>query len=320
MRLVCALPAVLFLGVRRVLFHFVSFPSLVDDVGMNSVRVSYRHTGFGESELRRIGKAWHAFRPVAAAQDDAVPILVYCRWSVAQIGDCAVLHPGTAAVDVGRVAPLAVKRDVEFFAFVNDFVAHLLFRRLRHGRNFNTRSRKWNLATDFESVQAVGAALGFGCGHRARGSKEARTGTPARGSNHVLFAICGKRNRDGINCGLGLEGPKFFPGVSSVGRKFAGALTLKNQVAGRREDSAVDGDLLFDGPARCLRNRVPRDQPAEEPLAAFSSFYRSLCVRASVRRWNIDQPRERAIAHGPPVVDRPLSAATLRRRDQNWFG
>src|SRR5437879_7257882 len=157
---------------------------------MNSVRVSYRHTGFGESELRRIGKPWHAFRPVAATQDDAVPILMHLRRGVAQIGYSAVFDPGTAAVNERRVAPLAVKRDVEFFAFANGFFAHFLFGRLRHGRNFNARSRKWNLAAEFESVQAVGAAFGFGCRHSARGSEEARSGTPAHGSNHILFAIC----------------------------------------------------------------------------------------------------------------------------------
>src|SRR6266851_4287512 len=116
MRLVCALPAVLFLGVRRVLFGFVSFPGLVDYVGMNSVRVSYRHTGFGESELGRIRKPWHAFRPVTAAQDNAIPIFVNFRRSEAKIGDCAVSAPGPAAVDVGRVAPLEKKRDVQLFA------------------------------------------------------------------------------------------------------------------------------------------------------------------------------------------------------------
>src|SRR5260370_22259674 len=313
-------PPVSFLGVRCTLFGFVSFPGLVDHVGMDSVRVSYRHTGFGESELRRIGKSWHAFRPVAATQDDAVTIFVYLGRGVAQIGDCAVFDPSTAAIDEGRVAPLAVKRDVDSFTFANDFVAHFLFGRLRHRRNFNVRRRKRNLAAEFESIQAVGAALGFWGGHRARGSKEARTRTPAHRSNHVLFAIRGKRNRDGINRRLGLEGPKFFPGVSIVGRKFPGTLSLKNQVAGRREDSAVDGDLLFDGPARCLRNRVPRDQPSEESFAPFSSFHGSLCFGLAVRRWNIDKPRERPIAHGPPIFDRPLSAATLRRGDQDGVG
>src|SRR5258708_33514481 len=136
---------------------------------MNSVRVSYRHTGFGESELRRIGKAGHAFRPVAATQDDAVPILMHLRRGVAQIGDCAVFDPSTAAIDEGRVAPLAVKRDVEFFAFVNDVLAHFLLGRLGHRRNFNTRSRKWNLATEFESVQAVWGPRGFGGWPRVRG-------------------------------------------------------------------------------------------------------------------------------------------------------
>src|SRR5260370_4679244 len=161
---------------------------------MNSVRVSYRHAGFGESELRRIGKAGHALRPVAATQYDAVPIFVYLGRGVAQIGDCAVFDPGTAAIDEGRVAPLAVKRDVEFFAFANDFLAHFLFGRLRHGRNFNARSRKWKLATDFESVQAVWAARGFGRSPPARRSTYARNGTPAPGSKHVLFALPPTRN------------------------------------------------------------------------------------------------------------------------------
>src|SRR5258707_5299246 len=160
---------------------------------MNSIRVSYRHTGFGESELRRIGKPWHAIRPVAATQDNAIPIFVYLGRGVAQIGDCAVFDPGTAAVDERRVAPLAVKRDVELFAFANDFLAHFLFGRFWHGRNFNTRSRKWNLATEFESVQAVWGALGFGRRHCASGSQEARTRNPAGGRNHVMLRMRGQR-------------------------------------------------------------------------------------------------------------------------------
>src|SRR5882724_10952687 len=123
---------------------------------------------------------------MAAAQDDAIPILVHFGRGVTQVGDRAVLNPSAAAIDAGRVAAFAVKGDVKFFALANGFFADFLIGRLRHGRNFNVRSRKWKLAAEFESVQTFGAALGFGCGHGAGGSEEARTGTPAHGSNHVL--------------------------------------------------------------------------------------------------------------------------------------
>src|SRR5258708_35421906 len=171
------------------------------------------------------------------------------RRGVTQSGDRAVLHPSAAAVNVGRVAALAVKRDVKFFALANDFLAHFLLGRLRHGRDFNVRSRKWNLSAELKSIQTFWAALGFRRGHGARGSKEARSGTPTHGSNHVLFAVCRKSNGDGIDRGLGLDGPKFFPGVSSVSREFAGALSLKNQIGGRGAHTSIDGDLFLDGPA-----------------------------------------------------------------------
>ncbi len=109
---------------------------------------------------------------MATAQDDAIPILVHFGRGVTQVGDRAVLNPSAAAVDGGRVAAFAVKGDVKFFALANGFFADFLIGRLRHGRNFNVRSRKWKLAAEFESVQAFGAALGFGCGHGAGGSEQ----------------------------------------------------------------------------------------------------------------------------------------------------
>src|SRR6266436_5900304 len=203
--------------------------------------------GFGESKLRRIRKTGHAFRPVAAAQDDAIPILMYFRRGIAQIGDRAILHPSAAAVDEGRVATFAVKRYVKFFALADSFGTGFELRRFRHGWNFNVRSRKGNFAAKFEGIQAIWAALGFGCGHGARGSKEARSGTPAHRSNHILFAVHRKRDGYGIDRGLRLHGPEFFSGVRGIGRKFAGALSLKNQVAGR---GAPDRFLLL--PLRLL--------------------------------------------------------------------
>src|SRR5258706_5049004 len=110
---------------------------------------------------------------MATAQDDAIPILVHFGRGVTQVGDRAVLNPSAAAVDGGRVAAFAVKGDVKFFALANGFFADFLIGWLRHGRNFDVRSWKWNLAAEFESVQAFGAALGFGCGHGAGGSEQA---------------------------------------------------------------------------------------------------------------------------------------------------
>src|SRR5207245_10444563 len=135
-----------------------------------------------------------------------------------------------------------------------------------------------------QSSKGSVAAVGCGSGKRPRGSEKPRTGTPANVGNHELFTVRRKSDGDGIKCGLGLHGPKFLAGVSGVGGKFAGALSLKNQVTSCGYDASVDGDLLLDGPARRLRNGVPCDQPAEESFSAFSRFYGSLCVRAAVRR------------------------------------
>src|SRR5260370_15914983 len=247
--------------------------------------------GFGERKLRRIGKSRHPFRPVTAAQDNAIPILMHLRRGVAKIGDRAVFHPSAATVNVGRVAALTVIRDVKFFTLTNNILVHFLLGRPRHGRDFDVRSRKWNLSSEFESIQAFGAALGFGCGHGARGSEEARSGTPTHGSDDVLLAVYRKSDGDGIDCGLGLDGPKFFAGVSSVGCKFAGALSLKNEIAGRGEYPSVDGNLLLDGPARGFRNGVPRDQPAEETLAAFSRFDGGFCIGPAIRCRNRSEER-----------------------------
>src|SRR2546421_1097991 len=119
----------LVLGVRCLLFVLVSFPGLVDNVGVSRICLSDGHVGLGEGKLRRIRKTGHAFRPVAAAQDDAIPILMHFRRGVTQIGDRAVLYPSAAAVDEGRVASFAVKRHVKFFALVNDFLAYFSLRR-----------------------------------------------------------------------------------------------------------------------------------------------------------------------------------------------
>src|SRR5260370_14274095 len=135
---------------------------------------------------------------------------MHLRRGVTQIGDRAVLHPSAAAVNVGRVAALAVKRDVKFFALANDFLAHFLLGRLRHGRDFNVRSRKWNLSAELESIQTFGAALGFRRGHGTRGSEEARSGTPTKGSNHVLFAVFSKSDGDAIDRVLCPDRPTLF--------------------------------------------------------------------------------------------------------------
>src|SRR5207248_6156875 len=168
---------------------------------------------------------------------------------------------------------------------------------------------KGNIAAKLESVEALRAALRFRRGHGACGREQSRAGAPANRSNDVLFAVHRKSHRNGIDCGLGLDGPQFFPRVRGVSGKLTSSLPLKNEIARGRENAAVDSNFLFDRPPCSFRDGIPRDEAAEQSLAAFTGFHRSFSIRAPIRRWNINKPGKRVIAHGPPIVDGPLVAA-----------
>src|SRR3977135_2497650 len=84
----------------------VSLPSLVNDVGMNCIRIFHRHLQIGEGEFWRIGEDGHSLVPVRAGQADTVPIAMDVRWHIAQVGNRAVEHPGAAAVGIGRVTTI----------------------------------------------------------------------------------------------------------------------------------------------------------------------------------------------------------------------
>src|SRR6266700_1714173 len=154
-------------GVGGGLFAFVGFPGLRDNVSVNGVGLLNGEARVGKSKFRRVGKARHALRPMGAAHHDLIPILVDFERGVTKIGHSAVFHPGSAAIDAGRLAAFAVKRDVKFFALLNCFQGGLLLGRFRNRWNFNLRSREWNAAAKLEGVEALRAALRFGRSHGA---------------------------------------------------------------------------------------------------------------------------------------------------------
>src|SRR6202041_2721849 len=109
-----------------------------------------------------------------------------------------------------------------------------------------------------------------------------------------------------------LNRPNFFPAVGGIGRKLTGPLTLKNQVSRRGEDATVGCNLLLDGPARGLAHRIPCNELslcASHPFSGFHCCFRS---RFAVCRRDINQSTERAQAHWPPVMNRPLPPPALR--------
>src|SRR5262249_10997613 len=77
---------------------------------------------------------------------------------------------------------------------------------------------------------------------------------------------------------------------------------------------------FIEGPARGFRDGIPGDETAKKARAAFAGFNRSFGVGAAVRRWNINKPGERVVAHKPPVVNGPLTATTLGSRNKNQLG
>src|SRR5258708_9275827 len=103
-RTTLVLPAV---HLRHTLLLVVSLPSLVNDVGMNCIRIFHRHLQIGEGEFWRIGEAGHSLVPVGAGQDDAVPIAMDVRRHIPQVGNPALDHPGAAPVAIGRVTTIA---------------------------------------------------------------------------------------------------------------------------------------------------------------------------------------------------------------------
>src|ERR1700730_1125488 len=83
-----------FPSVRRLLLlGFVSLPGSVNNISMNRIRVRNGHLVVRKGELRRIGKARHAFVPVAAAQDNLIPIFVRIGRHVAKVGNRSLEHP-----------------------------------------------------------------------------------------------------------------------------------------------------------------------------------------------------------------------------------
>src|SRR6266851_8981520 len=115
-------------GVGRLfLLAFVRLPGPINDVGMNRIGILHRHLGVREGELRWIGETRHAFIPMAAAQNDLIPILVNFGWHIAEIGNRAIEHPRAAAVESRRVAAIADERSIKLFAIANDLLAHFLF-------------------------------------------------------------------------------------------------------------------------------------------------------------------------------------------------
>src|SRR5207245_1481351 len=126
-----------------------------------------------------------------------------------------------------------------------------------------------------------------------------------------------KSHRDGIDSGLGLDRPEFLAGVGGISGKLTSSLPLKNEIAGGRKNATIDGNLFFDGPARCFCNGIPGDEAAEEARATFTGFDRRFGIGAAVRRWNVDETGQRVVTHGPPVVDGPLAAAALRSGYEN---
>lgn len=99
------------------------------DVGVNCIRIFHRHLQIGESEFWGIGEAGHSLVPVRAGQDDAVPITIDFRRRIAQIGNRAVEHPGTAAIGIRRVTTITNEFAVKQRALVNGFRAGSLLRR-----------------------------------------------------------------------------------------------------------------------------------------------------------------------------------------------
>src|SRR6266568_7319908 len=108
-------------GVGRLfLLAFVRLPGPVNDVSMNRIGVLHGHLGMWEGELRWIGETRHAFIPMAAAQNDLIPILVHLGRHIAEIGNRAIEHPRAAPVESGRVAAIADERSIKLFALAND--------------------------------------------------------------------------------------------------------------------------------------------------------------------------------------------------------
>ena len=141
------------------LLFVVSLPSLVNDVGMNRIRILFCHLQIRESKFWRIGKAGHSLVPVRAGQDDAVPVAMDIRRRVAQIGNRAVEHPGAAAISVRRVTTITNEFSVKQRTLVNCFRAGGLLRRFWDRRHDVRRHRERHSGAKFESQQAHGPAF-----------------------------------------------------------------------------------------------------------------------------------------------------------------
>jgi len=129
------------------------------------------------------------------------------------------------------------------------------------------------LPPSLKAYKRLGPRLDSGVAIVRARSKEARTGTPADGSNHVLFAIRGKRNRDGINLRTWSGGTKVF----------SRSQQRRPQMAGRGQPDVerLRVDRWRSALARPARWSVEAaDQPSESAYAGtvFSGFaYGGLC-------------------------------------------
>src|SRR6202140_1099258 len=188
---------------------------------------------------------------------------------------------------------IADKLPVEASAFANRLRTGCLLRWFRHRRHHIRRSWKWIGCAQLECEQARRPALGLRCGHRPRRSKQARARAPSHRYQDILLAIRRISNRNRFNCRPGLKRPCFLPSVRGERSELAGTLALEHKISRGRQYSTVCRDLLFDGPAFGLSNRIPGDEPSfglRHPLAGFD---RSMSIGLAVGRRNVDQTLSR---------------------------
>ena len=209
---------------------------------MHGVGVFCGHVPGRKCELGRIGESGHAFVPVCAAEHDGVPLFVHVGGRVAEIGDCSVKDPCAAAVEAGRVASVAVKSLIKLLAAGDGGGVPYLFRRHRHRRDDVSRRRERQRSADLERQQTRRPALGLRRGHGPCRSEQARSASPAHGNQYILLAIDAIADGNGINRRPGLDRPDFLAAVGGISGELAGALSLKNKIAGGRKHAAVGGD------------------------------------------------------------------------------
>src|ERR1700730_2330456 len=234
----------------------VAPPRAINDIGVNVIRLRSAES-WHSRYLRGSSERHHALLPMRTAEHDGIPLPVRLGWHVAKIRHTSVQYPAPGAVEFRRVAIRAAVGIGEYLAAFDLLGRVCLLGRARHLGNLDLRQWEWLLAAELEGEQPRRTVFGVRRHHHGRGRPQAESAAPANRYDHILVALKFEAHGDRLEGGSGLRRPQLLACVRRVCGELNGSLTVKHEIARRRQYAAVDDERMLDTPARRLFFRIP---------------------------------------------------------------